>query len=134
LAHNAGGSTFRSSDTQKTLFWFKDSSTIAIVDVDCTAGGEQTCQKYGVRGYPTLQYFTAQTKGGAYNQARDFASMKSFVSEKLQVCNAKTLAGCAPNQVEVIKKNKDMSTEDLQALKKEKESVLKDICDTSPSV
>jgi len=53
--------------------------------------------------------------------------MKSFVSEKLQVCNAKTLAGCAPNQIDFIKKHKDSSTEELQALKKEKESALKDM-------
>ena len=36
---------------------FADSSSVLIVDVDCTADGERTCQRMGVRGYPTIKYF-----------------------------------------------------------------------------
>mmetsp|Transcript_119818 Transcript_119818/g.373157 ORF Transcript_119818/g.373157 Transcript_119818/m.373157 type:complete len:102 (+) Transcript_119818:456-761(+) len=51
--------------------------------------------------------------------------MKSFILEKLQTCNVKTLSGCQPNQVDFIKKNKDKSLEDFQEMKKEKETALK---------
>lgn len=95
--------------------------------MDCTAGGEQTCQKYGVKGYPTMQYFTANAKGAVYNQARDFNSMKSFILEKMQSCNVKTMKGCAPNQVEFIKKNKEKSIEEVTEMKVEKEIALKEL-------
>mmetsp|Transcript_54499 Transcript_54499/g.162331 ORF Transcript_54499/g.162331 Transcript_54499/m.162331 type:complete len:106 (+) Transcript_54499:431-748(+) len=53
--------------------------------------------------------------------------MKSFILEKLQTCNVKTLAGCQPNQVEFVKKNKDKSLEEFQEMKKEKETALKEL-------
>jgi len=34
---------------------FKDSPKVIIGDVDCTAGGKPLCDKYGVRGYPTIK-------------------------------------------------------------------------------
>jgi|Transcript_4593 hypothetical protein len=34
--------------------------SVLIVDVDCTAGGQGTCQKMGVQGYPTIKYFMAR--------------------------------------------------------------------------
>lgn len=95
------------------------------MEVDCTAGGEATCQKVGVRGYPTLKYWTATTKGGEYNGGRDATSMKQFINEKMQSCNVKTLKGCQPNQVDFIKKNKDLTADELGAMKKEKSDALK---------
>mmetsp|Transcript_22679 Transcript_22679/g.63010 ORF Transcript_22679/g.63010 Transcript_22679/m.63010 type:complete len:115 (-) Transcript_22679:98-442(-) len=53
--------------------------------------------------------------------------MKSFILEKLQTCNIKTLAGCQPNQVEFIKKNRGKSIQELQEMKKEKETTLKSL-------
>jgi hypothetical protein len=36
---------------------FASSNKVVIADVDCTAGGKSLCEKYGVRGYPTIKYF-----------------------------------------------------------------------------
>ena len=40
---------------------FEDSKKVLIADVDCTAAGKPLCDKYGVRGYPTIKYFTSET-------------------------------------------------------------------------
>lgn len=100
-----------------------------MVEVDCTAGGERICSTAGVRGYPTLKYFTPTgPKGGSeYNGGRDFNSIKQFADEKLVTCNVATLKGCQPNQVEFIKKNKDKPPEEIGAALKEKETALADL-------
>lgn len=98
---------------------YADSESVQIVDVDCTADGQQTCSKVGVKGYPTIKYFTSKTsKSGAdYQGGRDFNGLKSFVEKTLNVmpCNPKTLANCAKNEKEFIEKNKDKSPEELTA-------------------
>lgn len=68
---------------------FADSSSVQIVDVDCTADGGQVCQKMGVRGYPTIKYFTSETEssGDKYVGGRDLASLSKFVEEKLVMCD-----------------------------------------------
>ena len=39
---------------------FASSKTVLIGDVDCTVH-KDLCGKYGVRGYPTIKYFTSST-------------------------------------------------------------------------
>ena len=70
---------------------FADSSSVLIVDVDCTADGERTCQRMGVRGYPTIKYFmSGDKKGKDYQQGRDFNSLKQFADRTLNkpTCDA----------------------------------------------
>jgi len=96
---------------------FADNDGVQIVDVDCTSGGESTCQSQGVQGYPTIKYYTEKTgkSGAAYNGGRDFNSLKQFAESKLHApCNVKTGANCAPNQKAFIEKNKDKSAEELK--------------------
>jgi len=96
---------------------YKDSDSVMIVDVDCTSGGEATCQKHGVKGYPTIKYFMAGKKSGAdYQGGRDFNSLKQFVASKLDkpVCNAVTKKGCQPSEVEWIEKIETKSLEEIQ--------------------
>ena len=65
---------------------FADSSSVLIVDVDCTADGERTCQRMGVRGYPTIKYFmSGDKKGKDYQQGRDFNSLKQFADRALNL-------------------------------------------------
>jgi protein disulfide-isomerase A6 len=113
---------------------YANSDSVMIVDVDCTSGGEQTCQKHGVQGYPTIQYFMAgKKKGTAYQGGRDFDSLKQLVASKLDkpVCNAVTKKGCQKAEVEWIDKQEGTSlaelseilvtkSDELKAIKKEK--------------
>ena len=102
---------------------YADSDSVMIVDVDCTAGGEATCQKHGVKGYPTIKYFMAGKKSGSdYQQGRDFNSLKQFVASKLDkpVCNAITKKGCQKAEVEWIEKVETKSLEEIQELMQKK--------------
>lgn len=102
---------------------YAKSDSVAIVDVDCTAGGEQTCQKHGVKGYPTIKYFmNGSKKGQDYQQGRDFNSLKSFAEKTLDVakCDAKTGKNCREIEKKFIEANKDKSKDELSTLLAEK--------------
>merc|ERR1719446_716034 len=65
---------------------FESSKTAIIGDVDCTADeNKDLCSKYGVRGYPTIKYFTGSTDpmGDKYEGGRTFDDLKKFADEKL---------------------------------------------------
>ena len=34
---------------------YEGSDKVVIADVDCTAGGKPLCEKFGVKGYPTIK-------------------------------------------------------------------------------
>jgi len=109
---------------------YASSDSVLIVDVDCTAGGEQTCQKHGVKGYPTIKYFMAGKKSGAdYQGGRDLNALKQFVDSKLDkpVCNAITKKGCQTAEVEWIEKMETKNLEELQETMKAKTEELKAI-------
>ena len=38
----------------KLMKKYKDSKTVVIADVDCTAAGEELCKTHGVQGYSLL--------------------------------------------------------------------------------
>ena len=62
---------------------YADSESVLIVDVDCTAAGQGTCQKMGVQGYPTIKYFIGgDKKGQAYQGGRDLNSLQQFVESE----------------------------------------------------
>jgi len=63
---------------------FEGSSTAIIGDVDCTSDkSKDLCSKYGVRGYPTIKYFTESTDplGDSYDGGRDFDALKAFADD-----------------------------------------------------
>lgn len=65
---------------------FKGNDGVVIADVDCTLdNSKEVCTKYGVRGYPTIKYFTSSTDpmGDKYEGGRDFDALKAFASENL---------------------------------------------------
>jgi protein disulfide-isomerase A6 len=65
---------------------YKDSSSVVIGDVDCTQNdGKPVCTRFGVRGYPTIKYFSGSTgpDGEAYRGGRDFDTLKKFVVDNL---------------------------------------------------
>lgn len=63
---------------------FSDSKTVLIGNVDCTVE-QSVCSKYGVKGYPTIKYFTGATAadGDSYEGGRDYDALLKFASESL---------------------------------------------------
>jgi protein disulfide-isomerase A6 len=93
---------------------FKDSATVLIGDVDCTVE-KDLCSEYGVRGYPTIKYFTGATAadGDKYEGKRDFEALKEFADENLgPSCDAGDNIGlCSDDQVAVINEAKALGLE-----------------------
>jgi len=112
---------------------YADSDAVVIVDVDCTADDAQSlCQRFDVKGYPTLKYFMAgDKKGKPYEQGRDFAALDNFVKSKLgsPPCNVSTKKGCAANEVEFIDKHAGKTAEELGAELQAKKDELKQVKD-----
>lgn len=99
---------------------FEGNDNVAIVDVDCTKDdSKDLCSKYGVRGYPTIKYFTDATDpmGDKYEGGRDFDALKAFADENLgPSCSPKNLDLCDESQKEEIAKYQAMSQDELQKM------------------
>lgn len=85
---------------------YADSSSVIVADVDCTVH-KTTCSKYGVNGYPTVKYFTAETgeSGADYKQARSYEALEKFVKDELEAkCVVEDPAGCTDKEKTFIEK------------------------------
>jgi thioredoxin-like negative regulator of GroEL len=101
---------------------FTTSKTVIVGDVDCTVE-KDLCSKYGVRGYPTIKYFTGATAatGDSYEGGRTYEDLKSFADESLgPSCGADNKDLCDEAQLKVITDAEAMSADDLEAAIKEK--------------
>jgi len=80
---------------------YEDSKKVVIADVDCTAGGKPLCDKFGVRGYPTIKYFNPPDEEGEdYKGGRDLAALKKFVETDLGPgCSVDAKENCSPEQL-----------------------------------
>jgi len=89
---------------------FADSKKVVIGDVDCTAGGKPLCDKYGVRGYPTIKYFNPPDEEGEdYKGGRDLPALKKFVETELGPgCSADTKENCSAEQLKELQTYMDM--------------------------
>eukprot|EP00932_Pfiesteria_piscicida_P000485 SRR837773.10474.p2 GENE.SRR837773.10474~~SRR837773.10474.p2 ORF type:complete len:132 (+),score=55.17 SRR837773.10474:194-589(+) len=80
---------------------FKDSPTSLVGDVDCTADGQPLCEKFEVRGYPTIKYGDPGDMKD-YQGGRTYEDLKKFAEENLgptcgpgeniELCDAETRA------------------------------------------
>jgi len=106
---------------------YTDSKTTLIADVDCTSDeAKATCSKYGVRGYPTIKYFTGSPQGEDYKGGRDFASLKKFAEESLgPSCGPDNLELCDDEQKKAIEAIVALSADEVDAQIKEGEEALK---------
>lgn len=102
---------------------FKDSKTVIIGDVDCTVE-KDLCGQFGVRGYPTIKYFTGSTaaEGDKYEGGRDFDSLKAFADENLgPSCDAgANFEMCDADQKATIAEAKALGLEGIEAFIQEK--------------
>ena len=89
---------------------FSSSSTVLIADVDCTADGKALCEKYGVKGYPTIKTFTpSDTDGTAYEGGRDLATLRTHASSIGPSCGADNLELCSEEEKKTLEKYMAMS-------------------------
>lgn len=96
---------------------FADSKTVIIGDVDCTIE-KSLCSQFGVRGYPTIKYFTGSTApdGDKYEGGRDYDSLLKFAKESLgPSCSPDNLDLCSDEQKAKIEEAQALSPEDRKA-------------------
>jgi len=84
---------------------FADSSSVLIGDADCTVE-KAVCEKFGVKGYPTIKYFVdGDMEGKSYSGGRDYASLEKFSKETLEVlCLVDAPEGCDEKEQKYITK------------------------------
>merc|ERR1711934_589316 len=101
---------------------------MGIGDVDCTAGGKPLCDKYGVRGYPTIKYFNPPDEEGEdYKGGRDLAALKKFASTELGPgCSVDAMENCDAKQKEELKKQMSDAEEEHNALLKQLQATFKE--------
>jgi len=96
---------------------FASSSSVVVADVDCTVE-QDLCSEYGVSGYPTIKYFTAESdaKGTDYSGGRTFDDLKQFVSDTLEVkCLLADPSGCSDKEKDFMGKWKEKPKADVTA-------------------
>jgi len=106
---------------------YKDSSTVVIADVDCTAAGKPLCDKYGVRGYPTIKYFNPPDEEGEdYKGGRDLPALKKFVDTELGPgCSVDAKENCSPEQLTDLEKYIAMDAKERETKLTEMKDALK---------
>jgi protein disulfide-isomerase A6 len=97
---------------------YAGSSSVLIGDVDCTSDGKELCEKFEVRGYPTIKYFKdGDTAGADYQGGRSYDALKQFVEGELEVmCDVRDPAsGCNDKEKAYIEKMTGKSVEERAA-------------------
>jgi len=110
-------------DWDKLIAAYKDSSTVLIADVDCTAGGKSLCEDIGVRGYPTIKYGDPSDLQD-YKSGRSFADLKKFAEELKPACSPANLDLCDDDKKKLIQDLQALSPAEREAQIKEKEESL----------
>ena len=114
-------------DWDKLAADFEGSDKVLIADADCTAGGKPLCDKFGVRGYPTLKVFAAGDEDGEdYKGGRDPAALKKFASEMGPGCTVDNMEVCTAEEKEKLEKYVAMDASERAAKIAALSSALKD--------
>uniref|UniRef100_A0A7S0LTD1 Thioredoxin domain-containing protein n=1 Tax=Coccolithus braarudii TaxID=221442 RepID=A0A7S0LTD1_9EUKA len=104
---------------------YAESKTVLIADVDCTTAGKPLCEKYGVRGYPTIKFFNPPDEEGEdYKGGRSLADLKKFCETELGPgCSVDTIENCSEEQKTALEAYIAMPNEErasmLETLKEE---------------
>lgn len=107
-------------DWEKLTNDFAGSATAVIADVDCTKDdSKDLCSKMGVKGYPTIKYFTESTAatGDSYEGGRSYADLKKWCDENLgPSCSPANLDLCNDEQKEEIAKWQAMDIAEIEEM------------------
>jgi len=101
-------------DWDKLMTEFKDSSSILVGDVDCTAEGKPLCDSNGVKGFPTIKHGDPANLDD-YSGGRDFTALKKFASGLKPLCSPANMDLCDDEQKAEIEKIQAMSVDELDA-------------------
>jgi hypothetical protein len=108
-------------DWDKLMAQFKDSSSVLVADVDCTAGGKSLCDQVGVRGYPSIKHGDPNDLQD-YKGGRDFAALKKFADGLGPVCSPANLDLCDEDKKKQISDFTALGADKRAAMIKEKEA------------
>jgi len=106
---------------------YASSSKVIVADVDCTAAGKPLCDKYGVRGYPTIKFFNPPDEEGEdYKGGRDLPALKKFVETELGPgCSVDTKENCSAEQLAELDKYTSMDAAEREAKLSDLKAALK---------
>jgi len=114
-------------DWDSLMSEYKDSKTVLVGDVDCTAGGESLCKKHDVSGYPTIKYGEPSDLK-VYEGGRTMEDLKKFASEKLgPTCGPANLDLCDEADKKFIKKFQKWDIDELDMAIEEKDEKIKKV-------
>ena len=135
---------------------FTGNAAVVIADVDCTAENSKSlCSKMGVKGYPTVKYFTGSSAadGDKYEGQRDLKSLTEFAKENLgpscsyenlDLCDAEDKAyiqewakkGAAAVAAEMAERNGKVETAntDMEALLKKLQEQFNEAKDSTEKI
>lgn len=107
---------------------YKDSKTVVIADVDCTADGKPLCERFGVSGYPTIKTFSSiDTEGAAYEGGRSLEDLRKHAETLGPSCSLDHKNLCSAEDLKNLEKYAAMSQERRDAkLNKLKNAIKKE--------
>jgi len=86
------------------------SESVIIADVDCTTEGKPLCDRFGVKGYPTLKSFSPpDTTGDNYEGGRDLDSLRKFALSLGPSCSIGNKELCSAEDLATLEKYAAMS-------------------------
>jgi len=89
---------------------YSDSSKVLIADVDCTTEGKALCDKFGVKGYPTIKTFRqGDTEGEAYEGGRSLDDLRKHAETLCPACSLENKDLCSAEQLVLLEKFAAMS-------------------------
>jgi len=102
---------------------YEDSKKVIIGDVDCTSAGKPLCDKFGVKGYPTIKFFNPPDEEGEdYKGGRSLDDLKKFAASLGPACGVDTMENCSEEQKAELKPYMEMEADaraaQLASLKK----------------
>jgi hypothetical protein len=97
---------------------YENSKTVIIGDVDCTAAGKSLCEKFGVRGYPTIKYFNPPDEEGEdYKGGRTLDDLKKFAANELGPgCSVDALENCSDAQKKELEQYTAMAADERSSM------------------
>jgi len=112
-------------DWDKLMVEYKDSKTVLVADVDCTAEGKPLCDSNGVKGFPTIKSGDPASLDD-YQGGRDMAALQAHAAGLKPLCSPMNMDLCDEEGKAAIEKVQGMSDDEIDAAIKEGEKKLED--------